>query len=61
MLFQKNTVKACRYYFIDFLPALKDGDSSGETLKPERENVPGGVRITVVMRAALRASPFSYS
>jgi hypothetical protein len=46
---------------IDVILALKGEDSSFETVMPDRENVPGSVGITVVMRAALRAGPVSYS
>ena len=46
---------------IDILPCLKAGDSSGETLMPERENVLCGVYVAVVGDTALHTSPFSYS
>lgn len=49
------------YEYIDFLPALKDGDSFCKTAKPRRENVLGGIGVTVVNRAVRRASPFLYS
>ena len=46
---------------IDILPTLKGGDSSDETLMPERENVTCRVNISLVKRTALHAPPFSYS
>ena len=46
---------------IDILSGLKAGDSSCEKAMPGLENVPGSVAVTIVMAAALRASPFSYS
>ena len=39
----------------------KDGDSSCETVMSDRENVPDSIHITVMNRAAITASPFSYS
>ena len=44
---------------VDILPALKDGDSFCKTAMSRRENVPGGVDVAVVYRAAFAANPFS--
>ena len=46
---------------VDILPTLKGGDSSFETLMPERENVACRVKVSIVKRTALHAPPFSYS
>ena len=43
----------------EILPTLQDGDSHKWTFKPERENIPGRVDITVVSNTALTAGPFS--
>ena len=46
---------------IDILSGLNPGDSFCKTAMSRRENVPGGVDVAVVYRAASAASPFSYS
>ena len=40
--------EAEKYDLIDILPALKDGDSFCKTAMPGRENVPGGIHITMM-------------
>lgn len=46
---------------VDILPFLKEGDSSSETLMPERKNVPGRVEVAGVRGTTLAAGPFPYS
>ena len=46
---------------VDFLPALKSGDSRCQTAKSRRENVFGSVGIAVVCCTTFAANPCSYS
>lgn len=45
----------------DFLPTLKEGDSFCKTVKPDRENVPSCIGISIMSHTTLTARPFSYS
>ena len=45
----------------DILPALKGEDSFCKTAMPRRENVPCRIDISIMRRATLGTSPFSYS
>ena len=40
---------------VDILPALKGADSCCQTLMSERENVLGGINISIMQRPTLRA------
>ena len=46
-------------FLVDFLPALKSGDSFCKTAKSRRENVFCRIGVAVVYCTAVAASPFS--